>query len=58
MIYKPLSEFSDTELLDLLDIVSNEVKRRNSLNPSQNPMETKRAIEFLSDMFKTVSKQV
>lgn len=28
---KPLKELSDTELLDFLDIVSEEVKSRNSL---------------------------
>lgn len=54
MFVKPLEELTDTEVLDLLDLVSEEVKRRNSLNAclgedGYDDQAVKRATEYLSD---------
>jgi hypothetical protein len=66
MLNKPLSEISDSDLLDLLDQVSEEVKRRNSLHasPSQNVSSLggpddedsmKRAIEYFAQVMSLVT---
>lgn len=60
MLSKPLEELTDTELLDLLDLVSDEVKRRNSLNvhlgnEDVEDQSVKRAIDFLSNAVSNLS---
>jgi hypothetical protein len=54
MFTKPLKELTDTEVLDLLDLVSEEVKRRNSLNAclsedGYDDQAMKRATDFISN---------
>lgn len=51
MFVKPLSELTDSELLDILDTVSSEVKKRNSLVGSDDDQEAiKRAAEYFASL--------
>lgn len=57
MFTKPLSELSDTELLDVLDLVSAEVKRRNSLSFSPEGEDEGAAIKRAAEYFSTMVQQ-
>jgi hypothetical protein len=52
----PISELSDQQVLDLLDFVSDEIKRRNdNISPSNlNGDSVKRATEFISELIQQV----
>lgn len=61
---KPLTELSDTELLDLLDLVSAEVKRRNNLAPQDPEVESfldpdvlRQATSAFAEMLKGATKR-
>jgi len=56
MLTKPLSELTDTELLDLLDSVSAEVKRRTSLSIDPD-VDNQEALKRAADYFVTAVNQ-
>lgn len=56
---KPLIELTDVELLDVLDLVSSEVKRRNSVIDDQeyDQEAMKRAADFFVEAVKSVTRR-
>jgi hypothetical protein len=57
MTHLNLRELSDIELLDLLDVVSDEVKRRNSLYSASSADEAS-ALRNATDVFGRMLKSV
>ena len=56
ILSKPLKELGDTELLNLLDQVSDEVKRRNSLVVESDGVEDSEALRRAVSAFADVMR--
>jgi len=61
MLNKPITELTDNELLDLLDSVSAEVKRRNSLSmapdDANDAAALNRAANYFVDAIQTLTNR-
>jgi hypothetical protein len=55
---RPLPELTDTELLDLLDLVSAELKKRNSLGVNPNDADTQESVRRATDYFVGLARSI